>query len=179
MMHDKNLVIYKSVTGFTKQYAEMIAQELDCPALELKNVSAKTLSEYETVIFGGRFHAGSIDGLKKARKLFEAGTAKQLVVFATGATPNTAQDIITDAWNSNFTPDELKNTPHFYMQAGLRYERMPFFDKIMMKAFVAMMKHKKDKNAYEKSLESAISASYDISAREYIRPLLACLKREQ
>ena len=42
---------------------------------------------------------------------------------------------------------------------------MPFGDKMMMKVFAKMMKHKKDKNEYEKKFEKAIAASYDFSSR--------------
>ena len=39
-MNKQILVVYKSVTGFTKQYAEWIAEKLNCSAVELKKVSA-------------------------------------------------------------------------------------------------------------------------------------------
>lgn len=34
------------------------------------------------------------------------------------------------------------------MQSGLRYEKMPLGDKLMMKAFAAMVTRKKDKSEY-------------------------------
>lgn len=172
-MNKQILVTYKSVTGFTKQYAQWIAKELDCEVMDLKEVSAKTMSEYDTIIFGGRFHAGFVDGLKKAKELFEESNAHRLIVFATGATPNTAADMIEEAWKNNFTPDELERIPHFYMQSGLRYEKMPFGDKLMMKVFAAMVKRKKEKSEYEKAMEQALCSSYDLSSREYIKPLVS------
>lgn len=36
-MNREILIIYKSVTGFTAQYARYLAQELDCAAVDLKN----------------------------------------------------------------------------------------------------------------------------------------------
>ena len=119
-MNHQILVTYKSITGFTKQYAEMIAKELDCQALDFKEVSGETMSGYETVIFGGRFHAGFVDGLKKAKELFKESKATRLIVFATGATPNTAKDMIEEAWKNNFSADEAEHITHFYMQGGLR-----------------------------------------------------------
>lgn len=172
-MNRQILVIYKSVTGFTKQYAKWIGEELDCAVLEWKEVSSKVMSEYDTVIFGGRFHAGFVDGLKKAKEMFGESTAAKLVVFATGATLQTAKDIIEEAWKNNFTPDELKRIPHFYMQSGLRYEEMPLGDQLMMKVFHVMVKRKKDKNEYEKAMEKALGNSYDLSSKEYIGPLVA------
>lgn len=172
-MNKQNLVIYKSVTGFTKQYAKWIAEELDCGVMDLKEVSAKAMSEYNTIVFGGRFHAGSVDGLKKAKELFRESTATKFVVFATGATPNTAAEMIEAAWKNNFASDELKRIPHFYMQSGLRYGKMPFGDKLMMKVFAAMVKRKKDKSDYETAMAQALGNSYDLSSKEYIKPLIS------
>ncbi len=176
-MQTNILVTYKSVTGFTAQYAGWIAQELDCTVMDLKDVSAKTMSAYDTIIFGGRFHAGFVDGLKKAKKLFDASTAAKLIVFATGATLQTAEDMIAETWKNNFTSDELRDIPHFYMQSGLRYETMPFGDRLMLKVFAAMLKRKQDKSEYEQAMEAALGRSYDFSSKEYIKPLLSYFKK--
>ncbi len=172
----KILVVYKSVTGFTKEYAEMIAREIDCTLMELRQVTAETMSNFDTVIFGGRIHAKTVDGLKTAKELFRRGKASQFIVFATGATPNEAKDVIDEMWSNNLSPAEFFNIPHYYMQGGLRYEKMPLLDKMMMKLFCAMMKKKKDKNEYEKQFERAIASSYDLSSKEYIAPLIKTLK---
>lgn len=177
-MKDNILVLYKSVTGFTKEYAQMIADEVDGILMDFKDISVETISKYSTIVFGGRFHAGTVDGLKKAKELVRQSKIKNFVIFATGATPNTAKEVIQEAWNRNLSPDELKNIPHFYMQSGLRYERMPWGDKLMMKVFCTMMKKKKHKEAYEKEVENAISSSYDISSRDYIEPLVSFLKNK-
>lgn len=176
-MNKQILVTYKSITGFTKQYAEWIAEKLDCTIMELKDVSAKTMSGYDTVIFGGRFHAGSVDGLKKAKEIFTESTAAELIVFATGATPHTATELIQDAWKNNLTSDELEKLPHFYMQSGLRYDKMPFGDKLMMKVFAAMVKRKKEKSEYETAMAQVLGNSYDLSSKEYIQPLISYVTR--
>ena len=178
-MNSKILVCYKSVTGFTKQYAEMIAEEIDCTLMNFKDVTLETISQYDTVVFGGRCYAGSVDGLKKAKELITKGDVKTFVVFATGATPNAAEEMIQSAWEKNFTPDELHNIPHFYMQGGLRYEKMPFIERLMMKIFAAVMKNKKDKTDADKEFEQVISNSYDISSKAYIEPLVSFLKERK
>ena len=175
-MNGKILVVYKSITGFTREYAEMIAQEIDCTLMDFKKVTVETMSDFDTVIFGGRMHAGSVDGLKKAKELWKQSKASKFMVFATGATPNEAGSVIEEMWSNNLSADELLNIPHFYMQSGLRYEKMPFSDRLMMKVFCMMMDRKKDKNEYEKQFEGVISSSYDISSKEYIAPLVEALK---
>lgn len=176
MTENKIIIIYKSSTGFTKKYAEMIAEEINCAIADYKTVNVKMLSEYNTVVFGSRAYAGTIDGYKKAKELFQKSGASKLVLFVTGATPNDAEDILEEFWKQNLTADELSEIPHFYMQSGLCYEKMSFGDKLMMKAAALIIKNKKDKNTNDKAFEQAITSSYDISSKTYIEPLVSFLK---
>lgn len=174
-MNKEVLVIYKSVTGFTEQYARWISEELNCEVVELKEASPERMSGYHTIIFGGRFHAGMVDGLKKAKRAFGESGARRLIVFATGATPNTEGNMIEAAWKNNLTEEELTCIPHFYMQSGLRYGKMPLGDKLVLKVFAAMMKGKKEKSEYEKAMAEALGTSYDHSSREHVKPLVLCV----
>ncbi|MDO4273074.1 MAG: flavodoxin domain-containing protein [Eubacteriales bacterium] len=176
MMNNKVLVVYKSISGFTRKYAEMISQEIDCTLMDFKEVNETTMSNFDTVIFGGRLHAGTVDGLKNAKKLFMQSKASQFVVYATGAMPNESTKVIEEMWGNNLSPEELSDIPHFYMQGGISYERLPLSDKLMMKIFSAMLNKKKDKTEDEKQMAQAISGSYDISSKDYIMPLISSLK---
>ena len=49
----RTVIIYNSQTGFTKRYAEWIAEETGADCLELSIAKKKDLSIYETIIFGG------------------------------------------------------------------------------------------------------------------------------
>ena len=169
------LVTYRSVTGFTQQYAQWIAEALGGACRPLADLSKNDMAAYGTVIFGGRFHAGSVDGLKQAKALAAACQVPRFLVFATGATPAAAQDQIAAAWAANLTPEEAARIPHFYFPGGLRYEAMPLGDKLMMKAFSAMLRRKKNKTPDEQAMAEAITASYDLSAREHIAPLVDCV----
>lgn len=177
-MQNKILVIYKSSTGFTKRYAEMIAEEIECKLADYRTVTEEMLSGYDIVVFGSRAHAGMIDGYGKAGEMFRKCGAGKMVLFVTGATPNAAEDVISEFWKRNLTAEELENVPHFYMQSGLCYEKMTFTDRLMMKVFAAMMKRKKDKTTSDRELERAISGSYDISSNAYVEPLVTYLKNE-
>lgn len=179
-MKSKVLVCYKSITGFTKEYAEMIADEVGSAIMDVKNITVETVSQYDTVVFGSRFHAGTVDGLKKVKDLIGKSNVKTFVVFATGAMPATAEETIRQAWENNLAADELCKIPHFYMPGGLRYEKMPLPEKMMMKTFAAVMKsklkNKKDQTEEDKEFGRVISSSYDISSKVYIEPLVSFLK---
>ncbi len=181
-MENKILVCYKSVTGFTKRYGEIIARETDSDLIDFEAVTSNTLSQYDIVVFGGRFHAGMVDGLKKMKRLVAESRIKTFVVYATGAMPGTATETINQAWENNLTVDELHQIPHFYMPGGLCYEKMPFHEKMMMQAFAKVMKNKlkrkEDKTEEDRAFERMIATSYDLSSEEYARPLVDFLKGE-
>lgn len=169
------IILYSSKTGFTKKYAELLAVELGCTALPLSATPAD-LSQYDVAAFGSRLHAGSVDGWKKAQKLLVRRGAKKLALFATGAMPNEAEDTIQKMWGQNLTPAELDAIPHFYLQAGLCYERMGGVDRAMMKFAAWAMTRKKAKTPEDEAFQSAIARSYDISDPKYIVPLADCLR---
>ena len=171
-------LVYKSKSGFTKRYAQWISQETGCELIPLKTCSAASVSGCDVFIYGSRMHAGRLDGLDKARKLFAASGAGQLLVFATGGMPNSAVDTIAEMWENNLSADERKAIPHFYMQAGICYEKLGLFDKAMMKMAASMMAKQQDNSPMRQQIAQAVKGSYDISDRKFIVPLVEMLKGE-
>ena len=184
----RTLILYKTSTGFTKRYAKILAEKLNGSAVDIKNARSVSISLFDTVIFGTRAHAGTIDGLKKFRRIFRLQTGNHFssaalhstpdkkhplcILFVTGAAPETEKDMINRLWEDNLTEEERTALPHFYMPAGLCYEKMNLPDRILMKGLSVMMKRKKDKTAKDMELAQRISASFDISSEKYVYPLL-------
>ncbi len=173
----KILVMYKSKTGFTKKYAQMIAEELEATLVDIKEATAEKISSYDVCVYGGGLYAGMVNGLKQAKEMFVKSGAKRLVVFATGATPNeAAESVLDEMWKNNFSPEELESIAHFYMQSGICYEKMGVMDKMMMKMMSKVLSKKTDMNDYDEAMAQAIARSYDISDKKYIEPVIEYLK---
>ncbi|MDD2647506.1 MAG: flavodoxin domain-containing protein [Eubacteriales bacterium] len=170
----KAIVIYKSRTGFTKRYAELIGSALECEIYDYNEIGSVELSEFDLVIFGSRVHAGRIDSVDKIRKLLENGKC-DLIIFATGATPAAAKDEI-EKTRANSLGDS--GIPFFYMQSGLCYEKMGLADKAIMKMLSAFLSRKGNKSETENGAASAIASSYDISDGKYITPLVDFVKEK-
>lgn len=103
----------------------------------------------------------------------------KLVVFTNGATPYKAKNIIDTIWKANFSEEELKTIPHYYMQSGLNYERMNSGDRLIMKLLAKMLSRKNNKSKEEDGCEQDIGSSYDISSVEYIEPLIKFMKNKK
>lgn len=170
------ILVYKSVSGFTERYARYIAREVNCRMLPWKEADASAVSGCDILIYGSRLHASRLDGLGKARKLYAQSGARRFVVFATGGMPNSAADTIEEMWRGNLTPEEMEAVPHFYMQAGICYERLGWLDRTVMKMAAGMMAKQAAKNPAAAESAQALQASYDIADRQYIEPLVACIR---
>lgn len=171
----KTIVIYHSQTGFTKRYAQWIAEAADADCLELSEAKKKHMDTYEAIIFGGWACAGSISKLGWFKSNMKQWAGKKLMVFCVGANPADSPEI-GKFFEQNFQGPEWKNVSVFYFPGGLNYEKMPASSKLMMKLFVKTLKAKKGKTEAEKEMIQIISSSYDISDKKYITPVLECLQ---
>ena len=176
-MKKTGIIVYHSKTGFTRRYAGWLAEETGWPLISLEKAAKAVPGPQEIFLFGSRLHAGTLEGLGKARSIFQKSGSGQLVVFATGAMPGTAEETIAKVWEQNLTEEERREVPHFYLQGGLNYEKMGFQDRMMMRGLSFFMKQKKHKTAQDEELMKTIAQSYDSSSREYLAPMLEELKR--
>lgn len=172
----KTIVIYNSQTGFTKRYAQWIAEATGADCLELSAAKRKSMDTYEVIVFGGWARAGSISKLNWLKRNIDKWADKKLIVFCVGGSPIDNPEI-EQALKQNFKESERKKVSIFYCPGGFNYEKMPALSKLMMKTFIKMLKAKKDKTEAEQEMIKMISASYDISDKKYIEPILECLKK--
>ena len=113
----KILVTYKSKTGFTKKYAEWIAEELGCEAKDIKTITPKNVAEYDLVIHGGWILGGIINGYSKINSF----NPKRLIVFGVGFTPKAEVDLKKMA-----EENKLGDTPLYYFEGGTNPPKMGF-----------------------------------------------------
>jgi menaquinone-dependent protoporphyrinogen IX oxidase len=175
----EKIVIYKSKTGFTKQYAEWIAEEIGCKAVDLKSVTTDLLKQYNIIIYGGGITAGQIGGLKKFKTTMATFADKKFIVFATGATPVEVILKNDEFINANLTGEEKQKIPFFYCQSGINYEKMSFGGRLLMKMFSSMLAHSKNKTPEQEGMAQTISKSSDYSDKNFIEPLVNYVRSEE
>lgn len=171
----KTAVIYNSQTGFTKRYAQWIADAFLADCVELSAAKNKDFSQYDAIVFGGWACGGTISKLAWFKSHIDQWKGKKLIAFCVGASPIESPQV-QPALDQNFTDEEKKNVKVFYCPGGFDYEKMPLPSKLMMKVFTKVLKSKKNKNDYEQEMLKMISSSYDISDKKYIEPIIDALK---
>ncbi|MCR5358186.1 MAG: flavodoxin domain-containing protein [Lachnospiraceae bacterium] len=172
----KTLIIYTSQTGFTKKYAQWLADEMDADIFDLKDVRKKEESffaDYEAIVYAGWCMAGSVVKIKWFLDKAEKWKEKRLAVICVGGSPGDNPDVEV-ALKNILSDEQRKYIKAFYCQGGFDYEKMNTASKLAMKMFVSALKKKQD----EKSRQMAehIATSYDISDKKYIEPVVAYLK---
>ena len=131
----KTLIIYTSHTGFTKRYAEWIAEKMSGELLDLRDAQKKSadyFKDFDAICYGGWAMAGNlVKGkwfLEKASDLQD----KRLAMFCVGGSPNDNPDV--DAFLQNvLTEEQKKYIKVFYCQGGFNYEKMKAPSRLAMK----------------------------------------------
>ena len=154
----KTIVIYKSKTGFTRKYAEWIAEDLSADTFDISKVTINILTAYDTIIYGGSLYAVGIIGVKLITQNIDKLKDKKIVVFATGASPS-REDGINEVIDKNFTQEQQKYIKFFYLRGGFNYSKLNLFDKFLMTLLKWKIKNKKQEEL--SSDEIGMLAIYD------------------
>ena len=174
----KTLIIYTSQTGFTKKYSQWIADEMSADIYDLKDVKKKEnvfFEGYDAIIYAGWCMAGSVVKVKWFLDKAVSWKEKRLAVVAVGGSPNDNPDV--EIFLEKALSDEQRQyIKAFYCQGGFNYEKMNSASKLAMKMFVGALKKKTDEKSQE--MVKHISASYDISDKKFIEPIVAYLRGE-
>ena len=171
----RTVVIYNSQTGFTKRYAEWIAEATGADCFALTDAKKKSMDDYDAIVFGGWACAGGISKLSWFKGNIDKWNSKKLIAFCVGGSPIENPEI-EEALRKNFSDAEWEKVNVFYCPGGFNYDKMSAPSKLMMKMFIKALKAKKDKTEEDEIMIKMISSSYDISDRKYIEPILECLR---
>lgn len=101
------VIVYRSDTGFTREYAEMLAKAEKMKVCSLAEAQGK-VGPGETVFFMGPLMAGHISGVDQAVKQFAVKG-----VCGVGMSP-ASQQVLDTLAKANYVP----NAPIFYLQGG-------------------------------------------------------------
>lgn len=171
----KTLVIYKSKTGYTKTYANWIAEELNCDIKENNGLSLKDIESYDVIIYGGGVYIGKIAGFKLIKNNFEALKNKKIVVWACGADPG-ASKTIEEFWKNNLTQQQIAQTKHFYLRGGFDYSKLGAMDKFLMRMFKKSLEKEENPSDDTKGFLEVFYQPQNYCDQDKIKPLVDYVK---
>jgi flavodoxin len=168
----KSLVIYKSLSGFTKKYAEWIAQELQADLYDVKDFDPAKLGDYDIIVFGGSLHAVGISGVGIIKNNLQQLSGKKVIVFGVGASPP-RENVLDEVKNKNFTVEQQQTIKFFYLRGGFDFEKLDLPNKFLMSLMKLKIQMKKNRSSDEIGLLAAYSKPMDCTRKENIKPLVA------
>lgn len=129
------VVVYRSLYGSTRQYAEWLAALLHCEAFDLRTLRAKDLRNFDTIVYGGPLYRGEILGVKFLRKHLKVLGDKHLVVFSCGLRnpdDKTNQRNITDQLAETLTNELMEHIKVFHVRGAIDYRKLSLLHRSMM-----------------------------------------------
>ena len=176
----KTIVVYRSKTGFTKKYAQWIAEELQADVREYKRVTPEELHCYDTIIFGGGLYVGGINGLSSFREFLPYLRDRKIIVFATSATPD-RPETTQELREMNFTKDQLEYMHFFYLRGGFDFSKLSLVDKFLMILLKVKLRMKpaSKRTADETGMLAVYSTPADFTKKKYMDDLLELARQNE
>ncbi len=157
------VIVYESKTGFTKKYADMLAEKTGLKVFSVKEISK--INKTEEIIFLGWMKVGKIQGLNKVRK----NNVK--AICGSGTAPAAEPDTKTV-----MARNKIEGIPFFYLQGGcLPLKELKGMDKIMLSMFVKMLKSRKEKTPDVEEAILHIQNGFNGVREENLAPVLEWL----
>jgi menaquinone-dependent protoporphyrinogen IX oxidase len=174
--NEKIVVVYRSKTGFTKNYATWLAKRLNCTLLEGAKISIKDITDYDTIIYGSGLYAIGISGIKLITKNFELLKDKRLIVFAVGASP-AKKSIVPELVKANIPANQQNKIELYYLRGGFDYNRLSPFYKLLMTLKKLQIKKLKNPDADAKGMLASYEHPLDFTNEKNLEPIIHSILR--
>ena len=169
----KNIIFYKSNTGFTKQYVDMLQNRIvPLEVYKVEKINKKLLEGADNVFFAGPLRNNVILGLPKFLKKYKYMKDKNIYVIATGIQP--PDDEKRDLVITTNSLDEY-HVRLFLLLGGLDINKMKPLTKMMMKLSIKMA-IKKDPSQKE-MLEQRLNGSLNFVSNSNLDRLVDIYRR--
>ena len=173
------IVVYKSKYGSTKTYAEWIAEELSCGAVDAKEIKADELMKYDTIIYGGGLYAENIAGVTLITKNLDKLKGKKLIVYTTGITPLDCRDYYDKmVWEKNFKEVGEGGIKVFNYLGKMAMSELTLPHRTALKTLKKIMGGKENPTEMEKLLIELCDVDGDFTDRAAIKGLVEYAKGE-
>ena len=150
-------IVYKSSTGHTKQYAEMLGKSLKIPVYNLKEAKSN-LKKNDEIIFLGWICATKIQGLSKIKRY------NVKCIGAVGAYP-AEKNYIESLKKANNVNAEL-----FYLRGGLDFNKLTGIKKKVLQFVKNMME--KENNVENQEMIKLFKDGGNYVSNENLKPMI-------
>lgn len=162
-------IVYTSQTGFTKKYAEILAEETGVPVYNLEEGKEKVNKNAE-IIYMGWLMVGGVKNYKKAKKKYHV---KAVCAVGMAAPSETQYKEIVKKYNLQ--------EPLFYLQGGYDKTKLKGMYKFMMnsmeKVIRSGLEKKENKTAEETEMLEMIENGKDCVKKENLNEVIDWVRK--
>ncbi len=173
----QTVVVYRSKSGYTKQYAKWIAKALDADLFDGRDIPAGQMKHYETVIYGAGLYTVGVSHLRWARTQLFKYPHQRKVVFVTGLSPD-REEIQETIWRKHFREKERRQWGLFYLRGGFDPDRLTVYDRFLIRLLKLKLEQKDSLTSDERGMLVAYQQPTDFTRRGSIEPLVRYVRRE-
>lgn len=171
------LIVYKSKYGSTHKYAYEIKERINADIYKDVDVKEIDFEKYNTVIYGGRVFAGTIDGLSNFVKKFEDKLKnKKFLIFGVGCSSIDSTEKINKLKQVS-KPENLE-AEIFYFRGALDSKKLGFMDKMMIKMVKskAMKTPENERDDDERAIIDSFERKVDFFDKSAVNGLIERIK---
>lgn len=165
-------VIFRSTYGYTKKYAEWIAEELNADLFDELKVKPQTLEKYSIIVYGGGIYASGINGAKLLCDHYDLLLKKKLVVFAVGLSDDLSQEEQAKLLTHNFSLIMQNNMKFFCLRGGINYKKLSLLHRMMMSKQRKILLNKQDKTKQDELFLNTYRVNINFTEKKNIQPII-------
>ena len=174
---DKTVVVYNSKYGYTKQYAQWLAEELNADIFDGKELKENVLNNYSTILFGSSLYAGTNKAASLIAKHFEQIRDKKVVLFTCGIADVSEELNITKInkdLDKVLTPEIRAEIKIFHLRGGIDYRNLTFLHKLMMKVprSQILKKPENERTEEERVFLETYGQKVDFTDKKMLEPII-------
>ncbi|UUX32798.1 flavodoxin domain-containing protein [Fundicoccus culcitae] len=175
----KTIVIYGSTYGSTEKYAKEIGLQLNCSAVDSKEVKTESIDDYATVILGACILEAQIIEAALYQHWIESYPDKNWILFTVGLS-NPALTDFNRLLRSNFKADILDKVRFYHFRGSIAHKRLSLMDTLSKDAIsqhssVDFVNLKQE----EIDLLERYGTTLDVHDEQTITPLINYVKQLQ
>lgn len=158
-------IVYTSNTGFTRRYAQLLADKTGLPAVSLDDSQAKKLSG-KGIIYLGWISASHIKGYSAASRKYKICAVCGVGLCETGT-------MVEETRKATSVPE---NVPLFTLQGGFAAGQLKGINKMIIGALKKGLTDKKDRTPEEERMLQLVSGDSDFVCEANLESVLEWLK---
>ena len=154
-------IVYTSNTGFTAQYAKMLAEKTGLPLYELGKTD-KALQKGTSILYMGWLFAGSVKGYSKAKRKYAIRAVCGVGLCDTGC-------LLAEVRKAISLPEAI---PLFTVQGGMDHSKLRGINKAMISGLTKFMAAKKEPTEDDKRMVELLTTDACYVKEENLSALL-------